>query len=92
VALTIARIFHHDVSTRRDGEYYVNHPFEGDGFGEHRINAYKKMGFGNPSPSGFMYGVVRNGKLEPVTPGSVPSEMKIPIDGTLEEVQRWALS
>jgi hypothetical protein len=77
-ALTLARSFQYDVSIRPDGTYYVGLPYDEDGNGQSRINAYKRFGFGEPTASlGVMYGVVRNGKLVPVSGDQVPDNIRI---------------
>lgn len=69
-ALTIARIFKHDVSTRPDGFQYDTSAWTGDGYGARRAAAYERAGFSPPMggiPGLGQFGVVKNGKLQPDT-------------------------
>lgn len=68
-ALTIARIFKHDVASRPDGYTYKTNAFTLDGYGARRAEAYERAGFSAPTgrrPGGNQYGIVRDGKLIPI--------------------------
>lgn len=67
-ALTVMRIFKHDVGTRSNGFKYDTIAYTGDGFGAKRAAAYERAGFSAPyggRPGGTQFGVVKNGKLVP---------------------------
>ena len=50
-----------------DGTYLAVTAAEGDGREGMRQRGYQQFGFMSPDSSGEMYGVVRNGKIEPAT-------------------------
>lgn len=89
-ALTIARIFQHDISTRPNGFRYDTAAFTPDGYGAKRAASYEKIGFSAPvggRPGGAQYAIVKNGKLVPDT-----KRLKHPLpeDQTLADLFRFA--
>lgn len=67
MALTLAKTFRAETSSVPDGTIYQTAAYADDGAGDYRTKAYQSFGFGKPSESDeYMYGIVRNGKLEPI--------------------------
>lgn len=50
-----------------DGQLLVNKPYSNDGLGDKRARLYSKKGFGERDKDGFQWGVIRGGKLVPVS-------------------------
>jgi hypothetical protein len=78
IALRLMIEVRKDARTRNDGQRYYIGAFTGDGYGEQRIKAYRAIGFsepkgdGGPYFSGYMYSVVRRGKLIPADENGNP--------------------
>ncbi len=76
IAIRLTKVFREIVKESKDDTVFRCSPHIQDGVGELRTKAYLLMGFGKPDREGdFMYGIVKNGKLEPYYPDLVADEI-----------------
>jgi hypothetical protein len=75
IGLRLVKVFREVVKESKENTVFRCAPHIQDGAGEMRTKAYTLMGFGTPDrPGDFMYGIVKNGKLEPYYPDLVAYE------------------
>lgn len=68
VAITreVTRQYTEVMKNMDEGTVFKVSAAEGDGREDMRVKAYTGFGFSDPDYNGYMYGVVRNGKMEPI--------------------------
>jgi hypothetical protein len=67
IAIKVMREFKKKIGSFPDGTLLYNKPHAEDGFKDQRISLYTRAGFGKPTKSGGMYGVVIAGKIKPIS-------------------------
>lgn len=67
VALAVRTAFRSKFKNLPDGLILKNHPYSADGSGSAREKIYALAGFGPLGKDGLMHGVIKNGKLIPLT-------------------------
>jgi hypothetical protein len=81
VAQAVRQMWDATVRSAPEGTVFKTSAYNDDGYGAARQKAYERIGFGKPQKAGYMYGVKRNGRVEPEDSGKGEALLKkAPLD------------
>ncbi len=69
-AQAVRQMWDATVRSAPEGTVFKTSAYSDDGYGDARQKAYQRIGFGEPQKAGYMYGVKRNGRVEPENTGN----------------------
>ena len=71
IALKAKSMVKEAVKTMPDGTLLINSPYDGDGLGKERKKLYMAAGFSPGGDDAPMIGIVKNGRIKPITPEQI---------------------